>query len=223
MGKHEEIGQEIGELVDRKNAAYGNSFDLSGEFLRLLYPNGLKPEQYHDALSLVRIFDKMKRIASDARAFGENPYQDIAGYSILAVRRDREMTAEPRPVVEVLAEQLETLKREHRLTLGELEQEVSRSEELERERNELRERFIDGPRRLEQEQKRAEQERVRLEMQKALEEAQRKQFLATAKSEGEWMRKVDEQERRADPKAIASGAAVSLYEQGGIKVESGDR
>lgn len=78
-----EKGAELGELLQKKNDAYGDSFFKAGEFLRLLYPDGLQPSQYDDALCLVRIFDKMSRIATDRDAFGESPYDDIAGYGIL--------------------------------------------------------------------------------------------------------------------------------------------
>lgn len=75
--------REVGELVTAKDAAYGSSFAKSGEFLKLLYPSSIQPEQYGDALLLVRIFDKQMRIATDKDALGENPYRDIAGYGIL--------------------------------------------------------------------------------------------------------------------------------------------
>lgn len=81
-----QIGAEIGELVERKNAAYGSSFAKAGRFLALLYPDGLRPEQYADALLLVRIFDKQMRIATDRDALGESPYADIAGYGILGAQ-----------------------------------------------------------------------------------------------------------------------------------------
>ena len=74
---------EIGALVTEKDKAYGSSFAKAGDFLRLLYPNGLRPEQYGDALLLVRIFDKQMRIATAKDALGENPYRDIAGYGLL--------------------------------------------------------------------------------------------------------------------------------------------
>lgn len=77
------IAIELGKLVARKNAAYGNSFARTGEFLRLLYPSGIQPHQYDDALLLVRIFDKTMRIATSPSAFGESPYRDIAGYGLL--------------------------------------------------------------------------------------------------------------------------------------------
>jgi hypothetical protein len=78
-----QIATGIGELVEEKNAAYGSSFAKAGEFLRLLYPNGLLPEQYADALLLVLIFDKQMRIATDRDALGESPFADLAGYGIL--------------------------------------------------------------------------------------------------------------------------------------------
>lgn len=84
---YEELGRSVGALVDVKNKAYGSAFDDAGEFLKLLYPDGIQPGQYADALALVRIFDKMKRIATDRDALGESPYRDIAGYGLLGLRR----------------------------------------------------------------------------------------------------------------------------------------
>jgi len=83
------IAMEIGELVEQKNAAYGSSFSKTGQFLRLLYPEGLRPEQFDDALLQVRIFDKQMRIATNRDAFGESPYRDIVGYGILGASLQR--------------------------------------------------------------------------------------------------------------------------------------
>lgn len=83
---YEDIGQDIGSLVDEKNKAYGDSFAKSQEFLKILYPNGIEPENYNDVLVLARIFDKMMRIANRKKAFDENPYKDIAGYGILGTK-----------------------------------------------------------------------------------------------------------------------------------------
>lgn len=80
---YKEIGSEIGALVDQKNLAYGDSFNRSGEVLKILYPNGIKPDQYKDALAVVRIIDKLFRIANAKDALNENPFRDIAGYGIL--------------------------------------------------------------------------------------------------------------------------------------------
>ena len=79
---------EIGNLVEEKNAAYGSSFAKAGDFLKLLYPAGISPDKYTDALLLVRIFDKCMRIATAKDALGESPYRDIAGYGILGATGD---------------------------------------------------------------------------------------------------------------------------------------
>lgn len=88
---YEKTGTDIGRLVAEKQAAYGNSFGLSGGILKDLYPNGIQPDQYTDMLVIVRIIDKLFRIANKKDAFGESPYQDIAGYGILGVIKDGEM------------------------------------------------------------------------------------------------------------------------------------
>ncbi len=89
-GKYQELANRVGALVDEKNRAYGSSFDKAGEFLRLLYPDGVRPEQYADMLCLVRVFDKLMRIASappGVDPMGESPYQDLAGYGLLGLLR----------------------------------------------------------------------------------------------------------------------------------------
>lgn len=86
--KYEMLAMEIGQLVDEKNEAYGDSANTSSEAFKLLYPNGIKPEQYSDALLLVRVWDKMKRIATRKDAFGESPFKDIAGYGLLGAMKD---------------------------------------------------------------------------------------------------------------------------------------
>ena len=86
----EKLGKEIGQLVQAKNEAYGDSFGESYKILEALYPNGIKPEQYLDALAIVRVIDKLFRIANKKNAFGESPWRDICGYAILGVANDLE-------------------------------------------------------------------------------------------------------------------------------------
>ena len=88
--KFEKIGTDIGKLVDQKNAAYGSSFEKSEQILQVLYPDGIQPDQYTDMLAVVRIVDKLFRIATDKDAFGESPFKDIAGYGILGVANAEE-------------------------------------------------------------------------------------------------------------------------------------
>lgn len=84
----ETIGKEVGSLVDEKNAAYGSSFSECHKILTTLYPEGIKPEQYTDALAVIRVIDKLFRIANKKDAFGESPWRDIAGYALLGINND---------------------------------------------------------------------------------------------------------------------------------------
>jgi len=88
MSDFNKIAAGIGELVTEKNSAYGNSFEKAKDILQILYPEGVKPEQFQDMLALVRLIDKMFRIANKKDAFGESPWRDIAGYAILGISND---------------------------------------------------------------------------------------------------------------------------------------
>lgn len=77
-----ETGKKIGDLVQVKNEMYGDAFHMSGEFLNILYPNGIKPGQYKDMLGIIRVFDKQMRIANGNQG-NENAWNDIAGYGVL--------------------------------------------------------------------------------------------------------------------------------------------
>jgi hypothetical protein len=82
---YEEIGRRIGETVDEKNSLYGDSINSTAQFLLTLFPNGIHPEAYADVGILVRLYDKMKRVAEGNKG-AENAYNDIAGYGILMSR-----------------------------------------------------------------------------------------------------------------------------------------
>ena len=77
------VAERIANIVEQKDKAYGKSVANSARILKVLYPNGIKPEQYKDVMLIVRILDKMSRIANKKKAFDENPYEDIAGYGIV--------------------------------------------------------------------------------------------------------------------------------------------
>jgi hypothetical protein len=82
------LGAHIGNIVSAKNKAYGDSFGVTPYILRILYPDGISKDQYDDVLTIVRVLDKLKRIATSKNAFDENPWMDIAGYALLAVQQD---------------------------------------------------------------------------------------------------------------------------------------
>jgi len=87
MGEYADLGKEIGELVDKKNQEYGDSFNQSGKILKVLYPDGIKPEQYDDLLFVARVLDKLFRIASstkeERKEWDEVPSRDVVGYGLL--------------------------------------------------------------------------------------------------------------------------------------------
>ena len=88
MNKFEKIASDLSTILSMKNEAYGNAFDKTTQILTLLYPNGIKVDQFKDVHVIVRMLDKLYRIARDNDHMGESPYMDIAGYSILALARD---------------------------------------------------------------------------------------------------------------------------------------
>jgi len=88
VNKYQQIGADTGKLVAEKQEAYGDSFGRSGAVLREMYPDGIKPDQYDDLLTVARVLDKLFRIANDKGAFDENPWRDIVGYGLLGMARD---------------------------------------------------------------------------------------------------------------------------------------
>jgi hypothetical protein len=83
--KLKELAAKVGEIVAEKNIVYGDAFNTSADALRILYPDGINPDEYRDVLLFARIWDKLSRIATNKYALGESPYQDIAGYAILGM------------------------------------------------------------------------------------------------------------------------------------------
>ena len=79
------IGEEVGKLVTEKNKAYGDSFAQSNKVMEAFFPDGVRPDQYTDMLAIVRVVDKLFRIANQKEAFGESPWRDICGYGILGI------------------------------------------------------------------------------------------------------------------------------------------
>lgn len=85
LGRFQQAAREVGDLVEEKNKAYGDSHGDCDAFLGILYPDGVRPDQYGDMLTVVRIFDKLKRIATNKGAFSEDPWKDICGYGLLGL------------------------------------------------------------------------------------------------------------------------------------------
>jgi hypothetical protein len=92
----EELGSNIGKLVEKKQQAYGNSIDKTYKLMQVFlegYDNGnntytIPKSLLKHILLQVRIIDKQNRIFSnpDGDLMEENPYSDCAGYSLLGMR-----------------------------------------------------------------------------------------------------------------------------------------
>ena len=91
---YQAIGNEIGLLLNQKQQAYGNAFGEMQKIISVLYPQGVAPYQYKNLLTLVRILDKVFRIANspdgETDPMNEEPWKDIAGYSILALNNAKQ-------------------------------------------------------------------------------------------------------------------------------------
>lgn len=98
--KFERIAAEIGSLTAEKNEAYGDSFTRACNVLEELYPNGVKPHEFRDMLAIVRVIDKLFRLATRKDAFGESPWRDICGYALLGSAADESAAADDQPVKE---------------------------------------------------------------------------------------------------------------------------
>ena len=80
MKSLQKIATNLGNLLEEKNKNYGSAVEEVPKLLTILFPNGVKPEQYSDLLLIVRVFDKIKRISTGAK---EDSWFDVAGYGIL--------------------------------------------------------------------------------------------------------------------------------------------
>ena len=80
-----EVASSLADTLAEKNAAYGNSYAVTGDFLRLLWPAGCKPEDFDKVMLCARMFDKMKRLAASKPGDDEDPLLDLAGYAVLGL------------------------------------------------------------------------------------------------------------------------------------------
>lgn len=91
---YKKLGAALGSLVESKQRQYGDSAGRSGSIMRVLYPTGIPPHAMDDALLIVRVLDKLSRIAQRGEngkdLGGESPWKDIAGYGLLGAAKDGE-------------------------------------------------------------------------------------------------------------------------------------
>ncbi len=89
-----EIAKEMGEFVTEKNKAYGNSFEECEKFLYMLFPVKIPIKHYGNILCIVRMFDKLKKIAADRDTFQENPFDDLVGIALRMSLNNKQSTGD---------------------------------------------------------------------------------------------------------------------------------
>jgi hypothetical protein len=81
------VGKFVTTNTIEKNRKYGDAARKVTDLLYVLYPDGIAPANYPDALLLIRLLDKVVRLASydeeRKAADDESPWVDVAGYGVL--------------------------------------------------------------------------------------------------------------------------------------------
>jgi hypothetical protein len=89
---YEALASEIGRLTDTKSKQYGDSAERAEKIMKVLYPNGVPVEAFRNALLIVRMCDKLCRIATQdttgVDGGGEDAWRDMAGYSLIGAKRN---------------------------------------------------------------------------------------------------------------------------------------
>lgn len=79
------IAEGVAELVLQKQKEYGNGVLRSNRMMLQLFPDGIPAAKYRDAFTLVRLMDKISKIAADENSATGEPWRDIAAYSLLTL------------------------------------------------------------------------------------------------------------------------------------------
>ena len=78
------IASDVAIIVEEKNKDYGSAFQKVSEILTILFPNGIPVNKYHDVAILIRVLDKVCRIANaNSKDVKKDAWLDICGYALL--------------------------------------------------------------------------------------------------------------------------------------------
>jgi len=80
----ESISLDVASIVKEKNREYGSAFQKVSHILSILFPNGIPTNKYHDVAILIRVLDKVCRIASaNDKDVKKDAWLDLTGYGLL--------------------------------------------------------------------------------------------------------------------------------------------
>ena len=83
------VAEEVAAEVEEKDRRYGRAVLRGVEVLKILYPEGVRPDQYADAFLTLRLFEKRSRIASAQDDDLEDARRDSLGYCLVDVVQHR--------------------------------------------------------------------------------------------------------------------------------------
>jgi len=86
-GLFEQLGAEVGRLVDHNQRRYGDSMGKAPRLLEIWWPTGVPVKDYRKLLGITRIVDKLNRIVADKEDDNEDAAKDLAGYGLLMSRQ----------------------------------------------------------------------------------------------------------------------------------------
>lgn len=108
-GYFENKGTKLGQLVDKKQAAYGDSIKKTSQLMKVFMQDYEQEDTYvipkellDHILLQVRIIDKQNRIFSNPKGdlMDESPYSDLSGYGLLGERMQNEVINRKEDVIE---------------------------------------------------------------------------------------------------------------------------
>ena len=78
------VASDVAVIVEEKNKEYDSAFEKVSKILFILFPNGIPTNKYHDAAILIRVLDKVCRIANtNDKGVKKDAWLDICGYALL--------------------------------------------------------------------------------------------------------------------------------------------
>jgi len=91
--EYEVQADKLVKLLQKKRDAYGDNLSSGAKFLTMFYPDGIPVAAYKDLLIMVRVLDKLFRLANQHRHDDsgdgffddESPWWDVAGYGLATV------------------------------------------------------------------------------------------------------------------------------------------
>jgi hypothetical protein len=83
---YEEVGRRIGSIVQKKNEVC-DSYSKTGEAMLIFYPDGIRPDQYGDALLMGELLGKLIE-ASKQKSQTESPWEYVGRIGICGIVRD---------------------------------------------------------------------------------------------------------------------------------------